>query len=59
MATNLAISADAKEESNQQWARWIAKGARRDRDRQKRVIGVAIVVAIVFAVWVARILVLG
>lgn len=59
MATNLSMSAEAKQESDQQWARWIKAGVRRDRERHKRVMGFAFVIAIVFAIWVARLLVLG
>ena len=59
MTTNLVMSAEAKEESDQRWTRWIAAGARRNRERQKRVAWVAIVIAIVFAIWLAKLLVLG
>jgi len=53
------MSAEAKKESDRAWARWIASGARRNRQRQKRVTRVAIVIAIVFAIWLAKLLVLG
>ena len=59
MTTNLMMSAEAKAESDQQWARWIAAGAKRDRARQKRVTRIAIVIAIGIAIWVARLVVLG
>lgn len=59
MATNLSMSAEAKEESDQRWTRWIAAGARRNRERQKRITRVAIVIAIVFAIWLAKLLVRG
>ena len=59
MPMNLSTSAEAKEESDRQWARWIAAGAMRDRQRRKQVTRVAIVIAIVFAIWLVRLLVLG
>jgi len=59
MTMNLVMSAEAKKESDRAWARWIASGARRNRQRQKRVTRVAIVIAIVFAIWLAKLLVLG
>lgn len=59
MLTNLSMSAEAKQESDRQWARWIAAGAKRDRQRRKHVARVAIVIAMVFAIWLAKLLVLG
>jgi hypothetical protein len=59
MTTNLTISAEAKAESDQRWAQWIAAGARRNRERQKRAATFAIVVAFVLAIWLAKVLVLG
>jgi hypothetical protein len=59
MTTNLTISAEAKAESDQRWAQWIAVGARRDRERQKRAKTFTIVIAIVLAIWLAKLLVLG
>jgi hypothetical protein len=56
---NLAMSAEAKAESDQRWARWIAAGAKRSRERQKRVTKVAIVIAIAFGMWLSKLLVLG
>jgi hypothetical protein len=57
--TNLTMSAEAKAESDQKWAKWIATGVKRDRERRKRVTGIAFVVAIVFAIWLTKLLVLG
>lgn len=59
MTTNLAMSAEAKLESDQRWAKWIAAGARRDRERKKRAARVAIVIALVLCLWLAKVLVLG
>ena len=59
MTTNLTISAEAKAESDRRWAQWIAVGARRDRERQKRAARLTIVIAIVLAIWLAKVLVLG
>jgi hypothetical protein len=42
--------------SDAQWAKWIAKGKRRDIRRSKRVATVAIVVACGFALWVTSLL---
>jgi hypothetical protein len=53
------MSAEAKAESDQRWARWIAAGAKRNRERQKRVTSFAIVIAIAFAIWLSKLLVLG
>ena len=58
MTTNL-ISAEAKLESEQRWAKWIAAGARRDRERKKRAATFAIVIAFVLSLWLAKVLVLG
>jgi tellurite resistance protein len=59
MTTNLVMSAEAKAESDQRWAQWIATGSKRNRARQERVTKVAIVIAIAFAIWLAKLLVLG
>jgi hypothetical protein len=59
MTTNLTMSAAAQAESDRKWARWIAAGAKRNRERQKRVTKFAIVIALAFAVWLTRILILG
>ena len=59
MTTNLTMSAEAKLESDQRWAKWIAAGARRDRERKKRATRIAIVIACVLGLWLAKVLVLG
>lgn len=59
MTTNLTMSAEAKLQSDQRWAKWIAAGARRDRERKKRAARVAIVIALVLCLWLAKVLVLG
>ena len=59
MTTNLTMSADAKVESDQRWAQWIATGARRKRERQKRAEVFAIVMAFALGLWLAKVLVLG
>jgi hypothetical protein len=59
MTTDLTISAEAQAESDQRWAKWIAAGARRSRERQKRAATFAIVIACVVSVWLAKVLVLG
>jgi hypothetical protein len=59
MTTNLTMSAEATLESDQRWAKWIAAGARRDRERRKRAARVAIVIACVLSLWLAKVLVLG
>jgi tellurite resistance protein len=59
MTTNLTMSAEAKAESDQKWAKWIATGVKRNHDRQQRVTRIAIVVAIVFAIWLTKLLLLG
>ena len=53
------MSAEAKAESDQRWAQLIATGSKRNRARQERVTKVAIVIAIAFAIWLAKLLVLG
>jgi predicted nucleic acid-binding Zn ribbon protein len=52
-------SAETQAASDRRWADWIAKGAKRERQRQKRVTTVAIVIASLIAVWLAKLLVLG
>ena len=42
--------------SDQEWAKWIAKGKLRDIARSRRVTVVATVVACGFALWVASLL---
>lgn len=59
MTTNATMSAEAKEESDRRWAQWIAAGARRNRERQKRAQMFAIVIAVVLGLWLAKVLVLG
>jgi len=59
MTTNLTMSAEAKLESDRRWAKWIAAGARRDRERKKRAATFAIVIAFVLSLWLAKMLVLG
>ncbi len=59
MTTNLTTSAEAKLESDRRWAKWIAAGARRDRERKKRAATFAIVIACVLSLWLAKVLVLG
>jgi hypothetical protein len=59
MTTNLTMSADAKVESDQRWARWIAAGAKRNRERRKRAKLFAIAIACVLGLWLAKMLVLG
>ena len=59
MTTNLTMSAEAKLESDQRWAKWIAAGARRDRERKQRAARFAIVIACVLSLWLAKVLVLG
>jgi len=59
MTTNLTMSAEAKAESDQRWAQWIAAGAKRDRERKKRTGLFAIAIACVLALWLAKVLVLG
>jgi hypothetical protein len=59
MTMNLAMSAEAKAESDQRWAQWIAAGAKRNRERQERVRRVAIVIAFAFAIWLSKLLILG
>ena len=53
------MSADAKVESDQRWARWIAAGAKRNRERQKRAGLFAIAIACALGLWLAKVLVLG
>jgi hypothetical protein len=59
MTTDPTISAEAKAESDLRWAQWIAAGARRSREKQKRAATFAIVIAFVLALWLAKVLVLG
>ncbi len=59
MTTNLSTSAEAKAESDQRWAHWIAAGARRNRKSQKRAATLAIVIGCVLALWLVKVLVLG
>jgi hypothetical protein len=59
MTTNLTMSADAKVESDQKWARWIAAGAKRNREREKRAQLFVITIACVLSLWLAKLLVLG
>jgi hypothetical protein len=59
MTTYLAMSADAKAEFDQRWAKWIAAGARRHRDREKRAGWFAIAIALVLGLWLAKLLVVG
>jgi len=57
MTTLVAVvdRADANT-SDEQWAKWIARGKRRDIRRSKRMTVVAIVVACGFALWVTSLL---
>lgn len=59
MTTNLTISAEDKAESDRRWARWIAAGARRNRERQQRVQLFAVVIMLVLGLWLAKVLVVG
>ena len=59
MTTNLTMSDEAKVESDQRWAKWIAAGARRDRERKKRATRMAIVIVLLLSLWLAKMLVLG
>ena len=59
MTTNLTMSAEARLQSDQRWAKWIAAGARRDRERKKRAARLTIVIALVVSLWLAKVLVLG
>ena len=59
MITDLTISAEAKAEQDQRWAQWIAAGARRNREREKRAATFTIVIASVLGLWLAKVLVLG
>jgi len=59
MMTNLTMSADAKVESDQRWAQWIAAGAIRNRERQKRAELFVIAITCVLGLWLAKVLVLG
>jgi hypothetical protein len=59
MTTNLTISPEAKAEQDQRWAQWIAAGARRNREREKRAARLTIVMASVLGLWLAKVLVLG
>lgn len=59
MITDLTISAEAKAESDKRWTQWIAAGARRSREGQKRAATFAIVIAVVLSLWLAKVLVLG
>jgi len=59
MTTNLTMSADAKVESDRRWAQWIAAGAKRNRESQKRARLFAIATALVLGLWLAKVLVLG
>jgi len=59
MTTNLTMSADAKQESDQEWARWIAAGAKRNRAREKRAQWFAIAIACVLVLWLIKLVVLG
>jgi hypothetical protein len=59
MTTNLSMSAEAIAESDRRWAQWIANGARRNRERQKRATTFLIAISFVLALWLAKVLVLG
>jgi len=59
MTTNLKMSTDANAESDRRWTQWIAAGAQRNRERQKRVELFAIAIACVLGLWLAKVLVLG
>jgi hypothetical protein len=59
MTTNLTISAEAKVDSDRRWAQWIAAGAIRNRERQKRAKMFAIVIGCGLGLWLAKVLFLG
>ena len=59
MTTDATVSARATSELDERWAQWIATGARRNREREKRVTTFAIVIAFVLAMWLTKLLVLG
>lgn len=59
MTTNLTTSAEAKAESDRRWAQWIAAGAKRSREGQKRAATFAIVIGVVLGLWLVKVLVLG
>jgi hypothetical protein len=59
MTTDLTISAEAKAESDQRWAQWVAAGARQSREGQKRAAAFGIVIAFALGLWLAKVLVLG
>jgi hypothetical protein len=59
MTTNLTMSAEAKAEADQRWAQWIAVGARRNRESQKRAATFATVIGCVLGLWLVKVLVLG
>jgi hypothetical protein len=59
MTTNPTISAEATMESDQRWVQWIAVGAKRNRERQKRAELFATVITLVLGLWLAKVLVLG
>jgi sulfur transfer protein SufE len=53
------MSAEAKAEADQRWAQWIAVGARRNRESQKRAATFATVIGCVLGLWLVKVLVLG
>ena len=59
MTTNLSDSHNANAELDQVWAQWVADGARRERERQRSVSRFAIVIAILFAIWLTTFLIPG
>jgi hypothetical protein len=59
MTTHTTVFGRDATASDERWSQWIAEGAERDRTRRKRVSGIAAVVLFGFALWLAKVLILG